>query len=78
MSVYDTPTEKCPYCGAECHAHFVDIGVGMQQASPYHCHECHATQISAYDGHDSDDFRPLTKKEKQIGWYAPLGDENVK
>ncbi len=28
---------KCPECEAECEADFVDIGVGEQQCSPYHC-----------------------------------------
>jgi hypothetical protein len=46
---YETPTETCPYCGEECEAEFVDIGVGMQQVTPYECHKCHAYQAGPYD-----------------------------
>ena len=36
-SVWDTPSKPCPYCGSECEADWVDIGVGMQQCGPYYC-----------------------------------------
>lgn len=31
---------RCPQCGGECEAEFVDIGVGMQQVTPYGCVDC--------------------------------------
>jgi hypothetical protein len=60
------PKEKCPYCGEECFANFVDIGVGMQQVSPFTCDSCHAIQIGPYDKE-----RLLTTKENNTGWYEP-------
>ena len=60
------PTENCPYCGAVCRADFVDIGVGMQQCGPYHCDNCHASEIGPYD-----EERPLSEDEGRTGWYAP-------
>ncbi|WP_433748302.1 hypothetical protein [Paenibacillus amylolyticus] len=41
---YDDP-EPCPYCGDDCHADFVDVGVGMVQCGPYHCESCGASEI---------------------------------
>lgn len=63
------PTEKCPYCGTECTADFVDIGVGYQQCGPYHCEGCGASQIGPYDRD-----RPLSADEKRTGWYGPDSD----
>ncbi len=40
---------KCPECGAECECEFVDIGVGMQQSSPYACTRCEWIQKSLLD-----------------------------
>lgn len=45
MSAYDTPTLNCPYCKNECHADWVDNGVGMVQCGPYHCYKCGASEI---------------------------------
>ena len=28
---------KCPQCGSDAHAEFVDVGIGMCQVGPYHC-----------------------------------------
>lgn len=58
------PTEKCPYCGTECHADFVDIGVGMQQCEPFHC-SCGATEIGTFDTNEA------TADEMKKSWYAP-------
>lgn len=63
---YDTPTEPCPYCGADCDADWVDVGVGMVQCGPYHCLGCKASEIGPHDKP-----RPLTDLEQQTGWYAP-------
>lgn len=60
------PTEPCPYCGTICRADFVDIGVCFQQCGPFHCDNCFATQIGAYDAP-----RELTPEEEKSGWYAP-------
>ncbi len=60
------PTEDCPYCGTECHADFADVGVGHVQCGPYHCDNCHASQIGPYD-----EDRLLTEVETKHGWYAP-------
>lgn len=62
----DPPTEECPYCGAICDADFVDIGVGFTQCGPFHCTECHASEIGP-----NDEPRELTEQEKKTGWYAP-------
>lgn len=59
-------TEKCPYCGKECDADWVDVGVGLVQCGPFHCIFCQASQIGPYD-----DERDLTDKEKDTGWYEP-------
>lgn len=68
-SAYETPTEKCPYCGSDCDADWADVGVGMVQCGPYHCMNCLASEIGPYDKP-----RELTAKEKETGWYAP-GEE---
>lgn len=56
----------CPYCASECWCDEVDIGVGVQQAGPYHCHDCHASEIGPYDKE-----RQLTDRERACGWYEP-------
>jgi len=62
------PKERCPYCGASCHADFVDIGVGYQQCGPYHCEGCGASEIGAFDNYDEND---MSMRERQTGWYEP-------
>lgn len=56
----------CPYCGAECEADWVDIGVGYRQSGPYYCQRCGASEIGPYDKP-----RELTAAERRTGWYAP-------
>lgn len=63
------PTQPCPYCGAECRADFVDVGVGFTQCGPYHCDECRASEIGPYDKE-----RPLTEAEQKTGWYEPASE----
>lgn len=54
----------CPYCCSKnVFAEFVDIGVGMQQATPYHCFDCDARQMSPYD-----DYTDATPEEQSLGW----------
>ncbi|GIP02077.1 hypothetical protein J28TS4_04840 [Paenibacillus lautus] len=64
------PVEKCPYCGNECHADWVDAGFGhlghYVQCGPYYCQCCGASEIGAHDGP-----RELTEQEDKTGWYAP-------
>lgn len=60
------PTTKCPYCGATCHADFVDVGVGFIQCGPYHCERCRASEIGP-----NDEPRQLTQLEDECGWYGP-------
>lgn len=64
---YETPDEDCPYCGNPCEADFVDIGVGMQQVSPYRC-ECGAVEAGPYDD-------TLENADPNTGWYPPEGWE---
>lgn len=59
---------NCPFCGAKADAHFVDIGVGMQQTTPYECGACFARQIGP---HDSVDPALLSPEERKFWWYAP-------
>lgn len=61
---YETPDEPCPYCGTMTQAEFCDVGVGMVQVSPYHCHECQATEAGPYDRLDA-------QPDPETGWYPP-------
>jgi len=63
-SLYDTPEEPCPHCGAMCAADFVDNGVAMVQCGPYHCEACGASEI----GPEGDDGRSCI--EQETGWYS--------
>lgn len=62
-------TEKCPYCGGECEADFVDVGPGMVQCGPFHCDQCRASQIGPYDKE-----RNLSEREEKTGFYAPQSE----
>lgn len=86
MGAYGTPTEKCPYCGEECEADWVDVGVGMVQCGPYHCLNCGASQIGPEwsDWHIYDkekgtyvlkEGHPFSEREIQTGWYEPEGNK---
>lgn len=63
------PTEDCPYCGNQCRADWVDIGVGLTQAGPFHCIACHASEIGPYDK-----ARDLDECEVRTGWYKPQSE----
>lgn len=67
MGAYDQPVVVCPYCRGLCDAEFVDVGVGMQQVTPYYCNDCGALQVGPHDEID----RELTPKEVETGWYEP-------
>lgn len=60
------PTEQCPYCGFDCTADFVDIGVGFQQCGPFHCDHCGASEIGP-----NDEDCELSESEKKTDWYEP-------
>jgi hypothetical protein len=63
-------TTVCPYCGeAGCSAEWVDVGVGMVQAGPFHCEACGAFELGPYD-----DMTP-TQEERRVGWYSPTRTE---
>lgn len=66
-SDYNTPV-ACPYCGADCHAEFADVGVGMVQCSPYYCESCGAYEIGPYDGYGPE---KRSIEENNTGWYEP-------
>lgn len=63
---YETPQEPCPYCESPCDADWCDVGVGMQQVGPYYCHECGASEASAYGN-------PENRKDYDLktGWFLP-------
>lgn len=61
--------QRCPYCETVCHADWVDVGPGMVQCGPFHCDNCHASEIGPYDNP-----RPLSVDEERTGWYAPNSD----
>ena len=62
--------EDCPYCGEkDCEAEWCDVGVGYVQMGPFHCENCHAFSIGAYDK-----IEP-TAEERKCGWYKPFRDE---
>ncbi len=60
------PVCPCPWCGSPCEADFVDIGVGMMQCGPYHCHDCGASECGP-----NDDLESLTPEERSKGWRGP-------
>ena len=62
---YDEPTQPCPYCGEECEADWVDIGIGVTQCGPYHCDGCGASEI----GPEKKDGT-FTELERKTGWYG--------
>lgn len=41
--------EKCPYCGTECEADWVDADVTWYQCGPYNCEKCGASEIGRFD-----------------------------
>ena len=45
---------KCPKCGSKCEAEFVDIGVGEQQCTPYHCTNEKCDWIESYEDFNID------------------------
>lgn len=56
---------KCPFCKSEnIDAEFIDIGIGHQQATPYECIDCGASQMNPYSNISS-----ASKEEIDVGWY---------
>lgn len=57
--------QTCPHCGSDAvDAHFVDIGVGFQQASAFECLDCRARQF-----YDREDGFIGTAEEQAVGWF---------
>jgi ssDNA-binding Zn-finger/Zn-ribbon topoisomerase 1 len=61
---------KCPNCGQDAEADFVDIGVGEQRVSPWGCPHCHWIENTSVDEFiddfdwDSDPFgKPVGKEQ---------------
>lgn len=63
---YMTYTVACPYCETECHADWVDVGVGNVQCGPFHCDNCGASEM----GPGADEVE-TTPEEDRVGWYGP-------
>ena len=87
--VWDTPDEPCPYCGEMCSAEFVDIGVAMQQCTPYYCHGCRAIEMGPgtrpeepITDEESESFMEASdhnyrcKCEKCLAWWVEIGPED--
>ncbi len=68
MGAYDTYTEKCPYCGTDCDADWVDVGVGLVQCGPFHCMNCFASQMGPYDEEREEEPDGM---RRGTGWYEP-------
>lgn len=64
---YDEPTQPCPYCDTEMMCDWVDVGVGSVQCGPYHCENCHASEIGP-EQLDDPNFNP-TEEERKTGFY---------
>lgn len=75
MGAYDEPTENCPYCGSECEADWVDVGVGSVQCAPYHCESCGSSEIgpelSDWDYKDREGKIICTQSKRK--YYSHLG-----
>lgn len=65
---------NCPYCGSECEADWVDVGVGFVQCGPYYCENCRASEIGLYDdiGFDSNLIVEHMKKCEETGIDKPF------
>jgi sarcosine oxidase delta subunit len=56
---------RCPFCDStRVDAEFVDVGVGMQQVTPYQCGDCLAQQFNPYS-----DNSAATDEERKVGWW---------
>lgn len=67
---YCAEKDICPYCGHLADAEWVDIGIGLQQCSPYQCSACGATEIGPHG-------EPSTPAELRTGWYEPFAVAEV-
>lgn len=72
------PSEKCPYCGSDMYADWVDVGVAMQQCGPYHCTNCGASEIGPERIKDGFD-KTVSEEELITGYYkakiSPLANQ---
>ena len=54
----------CPYCNGYVECEYVDIGVGLQQSTPYQCVECQSAQMYS----DSSEKKKYSEAERWFGW----------
>jgi hypothetical protein len=67
MRQLDGSEQTCPFCGStDVDAEYVDIGVGVQQVTPFMYGACFAVQMNPY--HDNSN---ATSEERARGWYGP-------
>jgi hypothetical protein len=62
----------CPYCGSECEAEWVDIGIDIVQAGPFCCPCCEASEIGGFAEDET-----YSEQELQTGWYEPVREKEV-
>lgn len=53
----------CPYCDGTTECEYLDIGVGLQQSTPFECMGCGSAQL--YPNYDNKEF---TEAERYFGW----------
>ena len=71
-------TEKCPYCGSECEADWVDVDVSLVQCGPFHCENCGASEIGPYD----DEYQEVGRQyeiftSRQLDLYGKIVDKFI-
>ena len=58
---------ECPWCHSKkVYAEFINVGIGLEQVTPYQCEECGSVQTSPWD-----DTKRLDEEEKAFGWHKP-------
>lgn len=64
------PMHACPWCEEDCSntVEYVDIGVGLQQATGATCADCRSHEISPYDETE------YSSEEESVGWTKPEKD----
>jgi endogenous inhibitor of DNA gyrase (YacG/DUF329 family) len=62
----------CPYCGSECEAEWVDLGIDIVQAGPFCCPSCEASEIGGFAEDET-----YSEQELQTGWFEPAREKEV-
>lgn len=61
---YPVEAPACPYCcSRHVDAEFIDIGVGYEQVTPWHCVSCDAREF-----YDTEEYDGATPEEQSTGW----------